>query len=158
MQDLTHDSFTLTRDYPVSPERVFRAFSDPGRKRRWFAEGKGFIVDSYALDFRVGGSESAAFRVDTPEFQSEEIRNQTYYLDIVPERRIVLAYSMSNAGVPFSASLQTVTLEARGDGTRLTLTEHVTFMEGADGTERRREGTEQLLDSLARELAAEAVS
>lgn len=153
MSTLSHESFTLERRYPVAPERVFEAFSDPERKRRWFAEGEGYIVGSYALDFRVGGSETSAFRVDVPEFKSDEIRNQTYFLDIVAGKRIILAYSMANEGVPFSASLQTVTFEPSGTSTKLTLTEHVTFMEGADGLEMRRHGTEQLLASLGRELA-----
>lgn len=155
MTDLVHDSFTLTRDYPVPPSKVFRAFSDPERKRRWFAEGEGFIVGSYHLDFRVGGSESGAFRVHTPEFTSPEITNSTFYLDIVPNERIITAYSMANAGVPFSASLQTTTLEAIPGGTRLTLVEQVVFMDGADGLERRRNGTVGLLESLANELTAQ---
>lgn len=150
--DIRHESFTLTREYPVGREKVFAAFSDPKRKRRWFAEGDGFIVDSYALDFRVGGTEVSAFRVSTPEFQSDEIRNLTVFLDIVPDERIVLAYSMSNVGVPFSASLQTVTFEANSRGTLLTLTEQATFLPGSDGAEMRRQGTEWLLDSLGREL------
>lgn len=158
MQELVHDSFTLTRDYPVSPARVFRAFADPEKKRRWFAEGEGFIVDSYSLDFRIGGTETSAFRVSNPEFQSERISNLTVFLDIVPDRRIVSAYNMANVGVPFSASLQSITLEPSGDGTRLTLVEQVTFMEGSDGLEMRREGTEQLLGSLAAELEREVVS
>lgn len=150
--DISHDTFTITREYPVSRESVFSAFSHPEKKRRWFAEGEGFVIDSYELDFRVGGSEVSLFRVDTPEFKSDEIRNDSYFLDIVPNERIIIAYSMSNAGVPFSASLQTVTLEPTGTGTRLTLTEQATFLEGSDGVEGRRSGTEQLLDSLAREL------
>ena len=149
-----HDSFTITREYPVPPERVFEAFSDPVRKRRWFAEGEGFLVDSYHLDFRVGGSETCAFRVSTPEFSSEEIRNDTYYFDIVPNQRIISGYSMSNEGVPFSASLQTITLRPAGQGTVLTLVEQATFLDGADGLEMRRKGTEELLDSLERELQA----
>lgn len=155
MQEIVHDTFTITRDYGVSPERLFQAFADPEQKRRWFAEGEGYKVDSYQLDFRVGGSETSAFRVETPEFTSEEIRNDTYFLDIVPDRRIVTAYTMSNVGVPFSASLQSVTLTPTEGGTRLTLVEQVTFMEGSDGTELRREGTELLLASLARELGEE---
>lgn len=150
--DIRHDSFTLTREYPAPVERVYAAFSDPEKKRRWFAEGEGFVVGSYQLDFRVGGTEVSVFRVDTPEFKSDEIRNDTYFLDIVPNERIVLAYSMSNVGVPFSASLQTVTLEATPAGTRLTLTEQATFLPGSDGVEMRRHGTESLLDALAREL------
>ena len=150
--DVSHESFTLTRDYAVPVERAYAAFSDPQKKRRWFAEGDGFAVDSYRLDFRVGGSEVSVFHVDTPEFKSDEIRNDTYFLDIVPNERIIMAYSMSNAGVPFSASLQTVMFTATSAGTRLTLTEQVTFLPGSDGVDNRRRGTETLLDSLAREL------
>lgn len=152
--DIAHDSFTVSREYPVTPEAVFAAFSQPEKKRRWFAEGEGFVVGSYKLDFRVGGSESTTFRVDTPEFRSDEIRNDTFYLDIVPNERIILAYSMSNAGTPFSASLQTITLEPVSNGTRLTLTEQATFLEGADGVGGRRHGTEVLLESLGKELYA----
>lgn len=149
---IRHDSFTLTREYPVPVERVYAAFSDPDKKRRWFAEGHGHAVDRYGLDFRVGGTEVSVFRVDTPEFQSDEIRNDTYFLDIVPNERIVLAYSMSNVGVPFSASLQTVTFVGTERGTMLTLTEQATFLPGSDGVDMRRHGTEQLLDALGREL------
>lgn len=157
MPSLVHDSFTLIRNYKNRPDIVFRAFLDPIQRRRWFAEGEGFIVDSYNLDFRVNGSETSAFRVSTPEFQSEEISNNTFFLDIVPAERIVSAYSMSNVGVPFSASLQTITFEPVEGGTRLTLVEQVTFFEGADGLEMRRQGTEELLESLAKELQTSAI-
>src|SRR5690554_978161 len=153
MADLVHDSFTITRRYGHAPAAVFGAFADAEKRRRWFAEGEGFIVDSYRLDFRVNGSEASAFRVDTPDFRSEEISNHTFFLDIVENERIVSAYSMSNVGVPFSDSLQTITLQPEAGGTLLTLVEQVTFMEGADGLQMRREGTEQLLESLSRELA-----
>ena len=39
---VNHSTFVIERTYPASPQQVFRAFSDPGRKRRWFAEGEGF--------------------------------------------------------------------------------------------------------------------
>lgn len=151
-KQLNHEQFTITRDYPAAPDRVFGAFADTDRRRRWFAEGQGFQVDSFELDFRVGGSETTSFRVNTPEFTSDEIRNETRFFDIVPNERVILAYSMSNAGRPFSVSLQTITLEAQGAGTRLTLVEQVVFTEDADGVERRRHGTDELLDALAAEL------
>ena len=154
-----HDSFTIERTYRSSIEKVYGAFADPTVKRRWYAEGPGFIVDSYALDFRVGGKETGAFRVDNPDFKAEEIRNDTYYFDIVEGERIVYAYSMSNAGVPFSASLSTIQFErADGGGTRLTLHEQVTFFEGSDGVKMREAGTRQLLEALATELGEESVA
>lgn len=155
----THDSFTIERSYRSAPTKVFQAFADPTIKRRWFAEGPGFIVNSYDLDFRVGGRETAAFRVETADFRSDEIRNDTYIFDIVDQRRIVYAYSMANVGVPFSASLVTVLLEENADGgTALTFHEQATFFEGSDGVSMRETGTRQLLERLAEELGEESVT
>ncbi len=143
-----HDTFTVERRYKQSPERVFGAFSDPEKKRRWFAEGDGWEVLQYELDFRVDGGERSRFR-----FRGQSvITNKTVYFDIVPKERLVYAYSMEMDGRPFSVSLATVELHADGAGTRLVLTEQGTFLEGSDGVERRAEGTRQLLEALAGEL------
>ena len=39
---VTHSTFVIERSYPTTPERVFAAFADPAKKRRWLAEGEGF--------------------------------------------------------------------------------------------------------------------
>lgn len=154
----THDSFTIERRYRSAPAKVYEAFADPEIKRRWYVEGPGFIVGSYTPDFRVGGTETSAFTVDAGDFKSAEIRNDTYYFDIVAEQRIVYAYSMSNVGVPFSASLSTVLFEENEEGgTTLTFHEQVTFFEGADSVRMRETGTRQLLERLAEELGEESV-
>jgi len=153
----THDNFTIERRYRSAPAKVFEAFADPAIKRRWYVEGPGFIVDSYTPDFRVGGKETSAFTVDAGDFKSDEIRNDTYYFDIVDQRRIVYAYSMSNVGVPFSASLSTVLFEENEEGgTTLTFHEQVTFFEGADSVRMRETGTRQLLERLAEELGEQS--
>ena len=36
---VTHATFVIERSYPKAPGRVFAAFADPDKKRRWFAEG-----------------------------------------------------------------------------------------------------------------------
>lgn len=66
--EVIHKSFTIERAYSCSPSRVFSAFSDVTKKRRWFAEGPEFVVDSYELDSRLGGFEKTRFRFgDGPE-------------------------------------------------------------------------------------------
>ncbi len=150
-----HASFTVERRYAASVAKVFSAFSDPELKRAWYAEGPGFHVGSHHLDFRVGGREVSAFTVDTPEFKSPAITNDTYFFDIVPQRRIVFGYSMANAGTPFSISLTTLVFEPDGQGTKLTHQETVQFLDGADGVHMRASGTRQLLERLAQELGEE---
>ncbi len=149
--EILHGSFTLERRYDAPVERVFRAFSDPATKRRWFAEGEGFHVHDYALDFRVGGSEMASFSTE----HGMLVRNATVILDIVKERRIVIAYTMSMDDRPFSASLATFQFVPEGSGgsTLLRMTEQGAWFQGGDGPLMREWGTRSLLDALGRELA-----
>jgi len=145
-----HKSFTIERNYPTTAARVFSALSDPVKKRRWFAEGEGFVVDSYALDFRVGGFERTRFRFgDGPPMTTDCI-----YLDIVPDARIVFAYAMTIAGAALSSSLATMELRPAPAGTALSFTEHTVFLDGQDGSGPRRDGSIGLLEALARELEA----
>jgi uncharacterized protein YndB with AHSA1/START domain len=74
-----------------------------------FAEDEGWRIEEYGLDFRVGGREHGRFR----RGNGPETRNETVYLDIVPDRRIVMAYTMALDGKSISASLGTVEFEAR---------------------------------------------
>ncbi|HEX5788087.1 MAG TPA: SRPBCC family protein [Woeseiaceae bacterium] len=152
-----HASFTIERRYASEPATVFGAFADEKKKRRWFAEGEGFLVDSYELDFRVGGLERARFRFGpgTPVPEGTESANDSWYCDIRPDERIVLAYVMTVGGARISSSLATFEFIADGEGTRLRYTEQAVFFEGADGPEIRRQGWAALFDALGAELAAE---
>ena len=145
---VTHASFVIERDYAASPSRVFAAFADPAQKRRWFAEGEGWSIERFDVDFRIGGSERSSFRYQG----GPQISNDTTYQDIVPDRRIVSAYTMTIAGEPISASLATVELVQVGSGTRLVYTEQAAFLDGKDEVSTREAGSRELLESLAQEL------
>ncbi|PCC73739.1 Uncharacterized conserved protein YndB, AHSA1/START domain [Nannocystis exedens] len=150
-ESVVHSTITIERTYPVAPARVFAAWADPRQKRRWFAEGEGWSVLQFDLDFREGGRETARFR---SEKDNTEFRNDGHYEDIVPNQRIVLAYTMSAGDKRISASLSTVELRPQGDGTRLVFTEQAAFFDGADGPRMREQGWRELLELLAKELQA----
>ncbi len=150
-QPVAHSTFNIARTYPVAPARVFAAFADQATKRRWFAEGEGWEVDEFTVDFRVGGRETARFRFG----DSAPMGNDTIYLDIVPDRRIVLAYTMTVGDERHSVSLTTVELAPTDDGTRLVYTEQGAFFDGVDDPVGRERGCRELLERLAEELRAQ---
>jgi uncharacterized protein YndB with AHSA1/START domain len=145
---VVHSTFSVERTYPSPTTRVFAAFSNQGVKRRWFAEGEGWQIDEFTMDFRVGGREISRFRFKG----GAPMDNDTIYLDIVPGRRIVLAYTMTIGDTRISASLATVEITPSGDGTRLVYTEQGAFFDGADKPGLREAGTRELLDKLGEEL------
>jgi uncharacterized protein YndB with AHSA1/START domain len=153
-RSVTHSTFTIHRNYPVKPERVFAAFADPAKKRRWFGEGEGRNLEQHDMDFRVGGAERIHYRMKegTP-FPGAALINHTTYQDIVPGQRIVMAYTMAFEDRRFSASLATIEIVPAANGTDLIFTEQGAYFEGSDGPKGREHGWNKLLDELAAELA-----
>jgi uncharacterized protein YndB with AHSA1/START domain len=151
MTTTTHGSFIIERRYNHAPERVFAAWADPKAKRAWFAEGEGWTIKSYELDFREGGKEKSTFRLD----KSEEawIGNDTVFNEIIPNERIIYTYAMDRDGVRFSISLASVEFQPADKGTRLILTEHGAFFDGGDGVKMREAGWQELLGRLDDYLA-----
>ena len=133
---------------------MYRAYSDPARKRRWFAEGEGFEVESFEMDFRVGGFERSRFRFKegSPVHPGTPCANDTVFLDILNNERIVLAYTMTVGGNRISASQSTFELLAEGTGSKLVFTEQAAFFAHADGAQIREQGWRVLLDQLAKEI------
>jgi uncharacterized protein YndB with AHSA1/START domain len=155
MQQLSviHSTFVLERSYPSAPERVFAAFADPAKKRRWFLEGGKNEVLEFEMDFRAGGNERARILYKEGPIQGMTISNVILYQDIVPNRRVVSTYNMTLADKRISVSLLTVELAPTETGTDLILTHQGAYFEGADGPQMREQGWSHLLERLAKELA-----
>jgi uncharacterized protein YndB with AHSA1/START domain len=155
----THGSFIIERRYSASPERVFAAWADPKTKRAWFAEGEGWDIRSFELDFREGGRERSRFRVvgrANPFPPDTTFGNETVFNEIVENERIIFTYSMDRDGVRFSVSLASVELTPAGNGTRLIFTEHGAHFDQADGPKMREAGWTELLQKLDQFLTTTA--
>jgi len=151
-----HNTFVIERSFPKPPARVFAAFADPAKKRRWFAEGDKTDVEEFQSDFRVGGTERISYRFkEGSPFPGVALVNEERFQDIVADRRIVTASTMDLGDRRISASLVTIELLPTGQGTDLICTHQGTFFEGADGPQMREAGWRKLLDKLAAAVASE---
>jgi uncharacterized protein YndB with AHSA1/START domain len=141
----THDTFVIERTYDVPVDQVFRAWSDPLLKARWFAGSTDALGAGYELDFRVGGHE--VNRGGPPgglvyTYDSE-------FRDIVPNVRIVYTYEMFAGDDRISVSVATAEFHDIDGSTKLILTEQGVFLDGHDSSAQREQGTGHLLGSLA---------
>jgi uncharacterized protein YndB with AHSA1/START domain len=142
---VAHETFVIDRTYDTPIADVFRAWSDPELKARWFAGSADALGAGYQLDFRVGGHEvNRGGPPGGPVFTYD-----SEYRDIVPEKRIVYTYEMFADEQRLSVSVATVQFNDRGASTHLIITEQGVFLDGHDTSAQREEGTRGLLDSLA---------
>ncbi|WP_106815824.1 SRPBCC domain-containing protein [Microbacterium timonense] len=148
---IAHAGFTLTRDYPVPVEKVWRAFADENEKRSWFGDGDAFEPREWVFDFRVGGRD-----IDEAQFHGGPLsRYEAVYTDIVENVRIVTTYDMWLDGIHMSTSLASFEFEPIPEGTRLTHTEHGAFFDRFwTDAPRREEGSRGLLEALGRHLGS----
>lgn len=144
-----HATYTIERTYPAAPERVFRLFSDPTKKRRWYAEGERANVEEFTMDFRIGGGDRLVF--STP--QGFQCISESRYQDIRPNERIVFAYTMRANGQCVSSSQGTFEFFPTSAGTTLLFTEQAAFFEHSDGPEGRKQGWIDLLSQIDDVLA-----
>jgi uncharacterized protein YndB with AHSA1/START domain len=86
---LTHDTFSLERRYPSAPAKVYRYFSVPEYRKRWFGATEDWSQRSHSLDFRVGGLELEQGAPPGGPLMTYESR----ILDVVPGERIINSWT-----------------------------------------------------------------
>jgi len=147
---LARAEFTLTRDYPAPPERVWDAFAVEEQKLAWWGAGDAMEPGEWAFDFRVGGHDVAEGKFHDGPVS----RYEATYTDIVEHVRIVTTYDMWLDGIHMSTSVASLEFEPIGEGTRFTHVEHGVFFDQfwADGPSREG-GSRGLLEALGNYLA-----
>src|ERR1022692_3466574 len=100
---VAHATFVIERTYEAPPPRVFKAWSEPTAKARWFAGSEEALGTAYQLDFRVGGREVNRGGPPGGPVYTFEAR----FHDIVPEQRIVSTYEMYVDETRISVSVAT---------------------------------------------------
>ena len=107
-------SLNLQRRYPVSPEKVWRAWTDPQALKQWWGPGGPEAVSVVELDVRVGGR----FRILFGGPRGDDHEVQGTYREVVPNRRLAFTWTWPRT-TPERESLVTITFNAVGSGTAL---------------------------------------
>jgi uncharacterized protein YndB with AHSA1/START domain len=106
-------SLRLERRYDATPEKVWRAWTDPKALSAWFGPGENNSVTRAETDVRVGGRFCVEFHTQDGEHHSVS----GTYREVQPPHRLVFTWAWKST--PERESLVTVMLEAAGNGTQM---------------------------------------
>ena len=149
-RSIKHGAFVIERKFDYDPVVVFRAWTNPEAKARWFnGPPDKWTEQVREMDVRPGGHD----RLIGKFVDGSESRYEAIYFDVVPDRRLVYAYDMYWQGKKISVTLATVEFVQAQRGTKLVLTENGAFLDGYDDAGSRERGTMVLVDNLSKFLA-----
>lgn len=126
----------LTRRYPVAPEEVWRAWTDPQALKRWWGPDAADRVSLAQLDVREGGR----FRIVFGGAQGTDHEVQGVYREVVPNRKLVFTWTWPNT-TPERESLVTIIFRTSEDGTEIDFRHEHFFDEAARDGHRRGWGS-----------------
>ncbi|HEX3374223.1 MAG TPA: SRPBCC domain-containing protein [Edaphobacter sp.] len=136
-------SLMISRTYPASVERVFKAWTDANQLGQWFAPTDDYTTKA-TVDLQVGHEYRIAI---THKGGNVHIILGTYRL-IDPPRKLV--YTWRWEGGPMADTLVTVDFAPEGEATKVTIT-HEQFVNTED-RDKHNEGWNGCLNRLQRTL------
>jgi uncharacterized protein YndB with AHSA1/START domain len=143
-QTVTKPSLTLKRRFNAPPAKVFAAWTDPEKMKRWMGP-EGVQGLSCEIDARVGGRYRLVMRA--PNGDEHDVSG--FYSEVVPNEKLVFSWAWKST--PERESRVTILLKPDGTGTLLTLTHEQFFDEEA--RDHHRHGWTGSLDKLEKFLA-----
>ena len=124
-------SLTLHRKFPVAPEKVWRAWTDPQALKRWFGPGEQQPVSVAEADLQVGGR----FRLVFGGPDGNEHEAAGVYKEVQTHRKLVFSWCWPRS-TPDRVSLITILLRPEGKGTDMEFRHEQFFDQAArDGHE-----------------------
>lgn len=78
----------IERHYPVAPEKVWRAWTDPQVMSQWFGAGMNGPGATVEIDLQVGGS----FRIAFPGPNGESHEARGVYQEVMAPERLVFSW------------------------------------------------------------------
>ena len=144
-QAATKPSLTLKRRFKAPPAKVFAAWTEPEKIKRWFGPGRRRV---HPRGVRPACRRQIHYRGDRRR-AARPTRFWASMREVVPGARLV--YTWAWASTPERESLVTVVFKPEGDGTLLTLT-HAQFFD-EDARDRHQQGWAGALDKMEKFFA-----
>jgi uncharacterized protein YndB with AHSA1/START domain len=137
-------SLTLKRRFNAPPAKVFAAWTDPEKMKRWMGPA-GVQGLSCEIEARVGGRYHLVMRA--PNGDEHDVSG--FYSEVVPNEKLVFTWAWKST--PERESRVTVLLKPDGTGTLLTLTHEQFFDE--ETRDHHQHGWTGSLDKLEKFVA-----
>jgi uncharacterized protein YndB with AHSA1/START domain len=137
-------SLTIKRRFNAPPAKVFAAWTDPEKVKRWMGPGEVKVL-RVETDPRSGGR----FRWVMQAPSGEEHDVSGVYREVIPNEKLVFTWAWKTT--PERESLVTLTFKSDGDGTLFTMT-HEQFFDD-EARDRHQMGWNSAMVKLAEYLA-----
>ena len=141
----------ISRQIPASPERVFRAWTEPAMLAKWFFSAQYQKLAGFSADLRPGG----AFKI---VIEDPEDRFCAFgeYRRVEAPHLLEFTWQWEESSIEKGVGLVTVELSAHEDGTLLTLTH--ALLSSDESCKAHTQGWTSIIDRLfafAADLASE---
>ncbi len=138
-------SLTIKRRFNAPPAKVFAAWIDPEKVKRWMGPGEVKAL-SVEADPRTGGR--YRWLMQAPDGEQHDVSG--VYREVIPNEKLVFTWAWKST--PERESLVTVMLKPDGAGTLMTLTHEQFFDEEA--RDRHQGGWNGAMEKLDKYLSA----
>lgn len=142
----TKPSLTIKRRFKAAPAKVFAAWTDPEKVKRWMGPGE-IKVLRVESDPRTGGR--YRWVMQAPSGEEHDVGG--VYREVVPNEKLVFTWAWKTT--PERESLVTVTFKSDGDGTLMTLLHEQFFDEAA--RDRHQGGWNAAVEKMEAYLASQ---
>jgi uncharacterized protein YndB with AHSA1/START domain len=141
--DDSERTLVIERVFKASPERVFRAWTDPAVLVTWWGP-EGFTTPEFAFDLRTGGAWRTVMR--SPDGTPHPVSG--IYRAIDPPKRLVITWAWEEDGKRGHETEIEVTFVAIESGTRMRLVQRL--FQSPAVRDRHQDGWTRSFDKLER--------
>lgn len=127
-RSVAHETVSLTRMLPATPDVVFEAWRSVEAREIWSVPAPGLGIKFDQAEFREGGVDISRCGPIGDLKYLAVVR----YADIVPDQRLVVVEDISVDGTRLSVALVTLTFAPSGKQTKMDFTAQVVALDGSD--------------------------